>query len=197
MRSFFLMRRVPALLSLTLAVMLAGFAGTVSRAHGVAIASKAARLAPSGFIVQPEIADPSCNGGRGARLPGGLGGESVLASATMADGSTLIALTSVYPGKRSAALRSVTRTCGSNREFGRDGAGTITIPSGLKPTDPAEDGFPAEGIWINAIAPRNGGGAIVAGVYGGNWVVGEVTTRGPWIGHSGATAGSCCLSPGR
>jgi hypothetical protein len=135
-------------------------------------------LAPSGFVVQPEIADPSCNGGRGARLPGGLGGDSLVASATMADGSTLIALTNVYPGRRSAVLRSVTRTCATNREFGNDGAATITIPSSLRPDDPAADGFPAEGMWVNAVAPRNGGGAIVAGVYGGNWVVGEVSASG-------------------
>jgi hypothetical protein len=95
----------------------------------------------------------------------------------MADGSTLIALTKIYPGKRSAALRSITRKCASNRAFGDDGAATITIPSTLRPTDPSA-GAPAEGVWINAIAPRNGGGAIVAGVYGGDWVVGEVTARG-------------------
>ncbi len=95
----------------------------------------------------------------------------------MADGSTLIALTKIYPGKRSAVLRSVTRRCASNREFGDDGVATITIPSSLRPTDPAAGG-PAEGVWVNAIAPRNGGGAIVAGVYGGDWVVGEVTARG-------------------
>jgi hypothetical protein len=135
-------------------------------------------LAPSGFVVQPAIADPSCNRGRGVRLPGRLGGNSVVASATIADGSTLIALTNVYPGKTSAVLRSVTRTCASNREFGDDGAATITIPSSLLPTDPAEGGFPAGGLWVNAIAPRNGGGAIVAGVYGGDWVVGEITASG-------------------
>jgi hypothetical protein len=66
----------------------------------------------------------------------------------------------------------------SNPEFGDDGAATITIPSSLQPTDPAEGGFPAEGMWVNAIAPRNGGGAIVAGVYEGDWVVGEVTASG-------------------
>lgn len=172
------MRRAAALASLTVAALLAGSGGTAPTASGVTIVSKAASLAPSGFVVQPEIADSLCNGGRGARLPGGPGGDSVVASATMADGSTLIALTNVYPGKRSAVLRSVTRTCASNREFGDDGAATITIPSSLQPTDPAEDGFPAAGMWVNAIAPRNGGGAIVAGVYGGDWVVGEVSARG-------------------
>ena len=172
------MRRASALASLLIAALLAGSGGTVPTAHGVTIVSKAASLAPSGFVVRPEIADPLCNGGRGARLPGGSGGDSVVASATMADGSTLIALTNVYPGKRSAVLRSVTRTCASNREFGNNGAATITIPPSLRPTDPAEDGFPAEGLWVNVIAPRNGGGAIVAGVYGGNWVVGEVSASG-------------------
>jgi hypothetical protein len=163
---------------LILAALLAGLGGTVTAAHGVRLESKAASLAPSGFAVQPEIADPSCNGGRGARLPGGLGGDSVLASATVADGATLTALTNVYPGKRSAVLRSVTRGCASNPEFGEDGIATIAIPSSLQPTGPAADGFNAEGLWINAIAPSNGGGAIVAGVYGGDWVVGEVSASG-------------------
>lgn len=172
------MRRAPALASLVLAASLFGLAATAPAVHGVMSVSKAASLAPSGFVVQPEIADPLCNGGRGASLPGRLGGSSVLASATIADGSTLIALTSIYPGQRSAVLRSVTRTCASNREFGKDGAATIAIPSSLRPTDPVQDGFPAEGMWVNAIAPSNDGGAIVAGVYGGDWVVGEVTARG-------------------
>jgi hypothetical protein len=172
------MRRAPALASLTVAALLAGFGGTALTADGVRIASKAASLAPGEFVVQHEIADPLCNGGRGVRLPGGSGGNSAVASATMADGSTVIAITHVAPGKRSVVLRSVTRTCASNRGFGDGGAATITVPSGLRPTVPADHGFPAEGVWINAITPRNGGGAIVAGVYGGDWVVGEVTARG-------------------
>jgi len=101
-----------------------------------------------------------------------------VASATIADGSTLIAFSNIYPGKRSVALRSVTSTCASNPGFGDDGAATIAIPSNLRPTDPAGEGFPAAGMWVNAIVPRNGGGAIVAGVYGGSWVVGEVTAQG-------------------
>jgi hypothetical protein len=164
--------------SLILAALLAGLGGTVSAAHGVRPESKAASSAPGGFVVRPDIADSSCNGGRGARLPGGLGGDSVLASATIADGSTLVALTNVYPGRRSAVLRSVTPSCAPNPEFGEDGIATIAIPSSLRPTDPAEDGFNAEGLWIAAIAPRNGGGAIVAGVYAGDWVVGEVSASG-------------------
>jgi hypothetical protein len=172
------MRRALALAALILAVLLAGFGGTLPAAHGVRLVSTAASLARSGFVVQPKIADPQCNGGRGARLPGRLGGNAVLASATIADGSTLIAFSNIYPGKRSVALRSVTSACASNPEFGDDGAATIAIPSSLRPTDPAGEGFPTAGMWVNAIAPRNGGGAIVAGVYGGSWVVGEVTAQG-------------------
>jgi hypothetical protein len=178
MRSSTLMRRALALASPILAVLLAGLAGTLPAAHGVRLVSKAASLAPSGFVVQPQIADPSCNGGRGARLAGRLGGNAVVTSATIADGSTLIAFSNLYPGARSVALRAVTSTCAPDPGFGDDGAVTIAIPSSLRPTDPAEDGFPATGMWVNAIAPRNGGGAIVAGVYAGNWVVGEVTPQG-------------------
>jgi hypothetical protein len=38
--------------------------------------------------------------------------------------------------------------------------------------------MPSDGLWVNVVAPRNGGGAIVAGRYGGRWVVGEVSSRG-------------------
>lgn len=111
-----------------------------------------------------------------------------MASGTMADGSTLIALTSVYPNKRFAVLQSVTRRCAPNREFGRDGVATITISHRLKPTHPAAGGPSANGLWVNTVAPRKGGGAIVAGTYEGEWVVGEVTPRGqvdPSFGNGG------------
>lgn len=55
----------------------------------------AAQPAHSGFVVQPGIADPSCNGGRGVRLPAGLSGDAVVVSGPMKDGSTLIAFSSV------------------------------------------------------------------------------------------------------
>jgi hypothetical protein len=169
------MRRSTAFAAIALAAMLAWFGGPVSTAHG---ATSVAPLGPSGFVVQPAIADPSCNGGRGARVPGGSVGDSVIASATVADGSTLIAFTNVYPGRKAAVLRSVTPTCAPNSAFGEDGSATITIPSGLRAARPTGPRFGPEGVWVNAIAPRNGGGAIVAGVYEGDWVVGEVTASG-------------------
>ncbi len=132
----------------------------------------------AGSSSSPRSRTRSATAGAELVCPGGLGGNAVLASATIADGSTLIAFSNIYPGKRSVALRSVTSTCASNPEFGDDGAATIAIPSSLRPTDPAGEGFPTAGMWVNAIAPRNGGGAIVAGVYGGSWVVGEVTAQG-------------------
>jgi hypothetical protein len=140
----------------------------------------AAAMTPSGFTVQPNLADPACNGGRGVSLTVPGAGNAVVSSATLADGSSLIALSNVYPGSRSVLLRSVTPTCAANGELGNDGAATITIPSGLLPAHQKSEqpGFPAQGIWINTIAPMSGGGAIVAGVYGGDWVVGEVTASG-------------------
>jgi hypothetical protein len=101
----------------------------------------------------------------------------------MADGSTLIAVTNVYPGGRSILLRSLTSACALSPGFGQDGAATITVPSDLRAPKPENadaevGGFPAHGIWVNAVAPRKGGGAIVAGVYDGDMVVGELTANG-------------------
>ena len=113
-----------------------------------------------------------------------------MASATMADGSTVVAFSEVYPGKRLAVLRSVTCQCAPNRAFGTDGTATIRISAHLKPGHPAALGSPSDGLWINVVAPRNRGGAIIAGTYGGQWVVGEVTRSGrvdPTFGDSGWT----------
>jgi hypothetical protein len=71
----------------------------------------------------------------------------------------------------------VTRRCAPNAGFGRHGIATIAISSSLPRARPNGLG-PPSGLWINAIAPRNGGGAIVAGGFGNHWVVGEVGRRG-------------------
>jgi hypothetical protein len=149
-------------------------------ATAVTIGSKASALTPSGFSVQPDIADPSCNGGRGVSLAVPGAGNAVVSSATMTDGSTLIALSNVYPGSRTVVLRSITSSCAANGEFGNEGAASITIPSGLRPpsSKAPQLGFPAQGIWVNVVVRKSGGGAIVAGVYEDDWVVGELTARG-------------------
>lgn len=133
--------------------------------------------APSGFVVRPDISDPLCNGGLGVRLAAGLRGDAAVASATMSDGSTWVAFSEVYPGKRLAVLRSITRRCTPDLDFGQDGTATISLPSHLK-RRPAVNGMPSEGLWISALAPRTAGGAIVAGVFGDEWIVGEVTRSG-------------------
>jgi hypothetical protein len=145
-------------------------------------------VAPSGFAVEPRISDLVCNGGRGARLTAHLGGNPVLASATVADGSTLIAI-SDYSAKRSVVLHSVTRRCAPNVAFGRHGVATIAIYSRPARARPVGSGAPS-GLRINAVAARNGGGAILAGGFGSNWVVGEVSRRGqldPTFGDGGWT----------
>lgn len=168
---------------LVVLVALCAFSGTAAAPDATA-GSQAVAQPASGFAVTPNIVDPACNGGRGVRVTGRFGpGSSVLASGSMADGSTLIAVTNVYPGRPSIVLRSVTRACALNSAFGDGGAETITIPSDLhapKPenADAEPAGFPAHGIWVNAVAPREGGGAIVAGVYDGDMVVGELTNGG-------------------
>ena len=152
---------------------------------GVGIAELAAgpqapSAPPSGFAVQPDISDPLCNGGRGVRLRARFAGDSVVADGTMADGSTVIALSEIYPGKSSAVLYSVTRECVPNRAFGNTGAARIAISASRTHPAPAPLGVPpAAGVlWVQTVAARRGGGAIVAGTYGDDWVVGEVTQRG-------------------
>jgi len=166
----------------------AGTGPTVSARAGV-------RLPPSGFAIQPAIADRLCNGGRGIRLAAQLwasgvtAGGAVVATGKMGDGSTLVSLTQVYPGQRFAVLRSVTPRCTLNPMFGHEGEATITISARL-PAHPRVGGTPAGGLWVNAVAPRDGGGAILAGTYGGLWVVGEVTRHGqldPRFGKHGWT----------
>jgi hypothetical protein len=189
MRSSTEVRSALAIALLVLTTSLTACGGRAPTSHGLTTVSKAAVPAtPSGFVVQPDISDPLCNGGRGIRLAAQRRGDAVVASGLMADGSTLIALSSIYPGKRFAALHSVTRACAPNREFGDDGAATITISSRLQPANPATAGLPTDGLWISAVVARNGGGAIVAGTYEGNWVVGEITRRGkvdPAFGKGG------------
>jgi hypothetical protein len=159
---------------LALALGLPILAASLTACNG---GSKAAvATTPSGFAVQPRVSDPLCNGGRGVRLPARFGLDSVLASATVADGSTLIAI-SDYSAKRSVVLHSVTRRCAPNSEFGRHGVATIGISPRPPRTRPAGSDAPS-GLRVNAVAARNGGGAILAGSFGSNWVVGEVSRRG-------------------
>jgi hypothetical protein len=181
-------RKGVALLTVTASLAIGGSA---PKSHGMTTVSKAAvRPAPSGFAVQPDISDPLCNAGHGVRLPAPLAGNAVVASGTMADGSTLVALSSLYPGKRFAFLHSFTRWCAPNGAFGHEGTSTITISSRLLPTHPAPYGSPFAGLWVSVVAARKGGGAILAGTYEGDWVVGEVTPRGqldPTFGSGGWT----------
>jgi hypothetical protein len=135
------------------------------------------QLAPSGFALQPDLSDAGCNGGRGVRLAMHLGDIPVVASGTMADGSTLTA-SSGYPTLRSVVLHSVTPGCAPNAAFGNEGVATVTLPLRPRPGNPPEDGVPRNGVWVNAIVARRGGGAILAGTYGNDWLVGEVTQRG-------------------
>jgi hypothetical protein len=107
----------------------------------------------------------------------------------MADGSTLVAV-SGYPTARSVVLHSVTALCAPNGAFGNEGVATIALPLRPRPGNPPADGVPPNGLWVNAVAPRRDGGAILAGTYGNDWVVGEVNPRGridPTFGDGGWT----------
>src|SRR2546423_9110736 len=174
-------RQVRALAWLVLPVFLAACSGSHQPSHGSADPGRVA-VRPARFAVRPNISDPLCNGGRGVRLPGRLGGNPIVASGAMADGSTFVAI-SDYGTKKSVVLHSVTRRCSPNRAFGDQGATTIAFSSRQESAYPAAGAASSRGLWVNAVAPRRGGGAIVAGAYGDGmsgdeWVVGEVTPRG-------------------
>jgi hypothetical protein len=180
------MRRAGVVLVL---VLLTSFAGCGGSGHGeprelgrVRASGAAARLAPSGLIVRPDIADSLCNGGHGARLSGPYGSRQeeiiTIKSGASTGGSVLIAFTDGYAGRNIAVLDSITSRCVWDRAFGVDGRATITIPSTLKPRRPQEPAGYPEGLAIEAVAVRHGGGAIIAGSYGGRWVIGEITARG-------------------
>ena len=139
---------------------------------------------PAQFAISPKISDPHCNGGRGLRLSARLGGNPVVAAGAMDDGSTLIAV-SDYATKNTVDLYAVSRSCAPARDFGTVGRATIT-PSPRPPAHTDLETLP-DALWVNAVTPRNGG-ALIAGGYGGRWVVGAVTRRGhldPTFGHGG------------
>src|SRR5271155_3597656 len=186
------MRRATALAFLTLTVALAGCGashGSSRAARTAGTSSVTGRLAPSGFIVRPDISDQLCNGGRGFRLSvpswqeDGEGQTATTSSGTVVGGSTVIAF-SGYQGKGLAVLHLVTPRCELDRQFGADGTARITVPSSLladlrSVPHPSVPGYGLRGgLAIYVVAARNGGGAIVAGNYEGEWVVGDVTQHG-------------------
>jgi len=177
------MRRAPALALLILAAALTGWGASQGSSRAASLAgtpSVSGRMAPSGFVVGRDISEPLCNGGRGDRFSGPFGNRQeevvTVASATIAGGSTLIAFSSGYANKSFAVLDSFTPRCARDSGFGADGSATITIPASLRPAQPPANS--PEGLSLDVLAARNGGGAIVAGSYGGDWVVGEVTGGG-------------------
>jgi hypothetical protein len=102
----------------------------------------------------------------------------------MEDGSTLIAV-SAYATKNTVDLYAVSRSCVPVREFGTAGRATVT-PSSRPPAHSDVDTLP-DALWVNAVTPSNGG-ALIAGAYGGRWMVGAVTPQGrvdPTFGNGG------------
>src|SRR5262245_23162877 len=152
--------------------------------HSVEGVSDRAALRPAQFAIRPDISDPHCNRGRGLRLVARLGGTPLVAAGAMDNGSTLIAV-SEYATKNTVDLYGVSRSCAPVRGFGRTGKQRIT-PSSRPPAHTEVETLP-DAFWINAVTPRHGG-ALIAGGYGGRWVVGAVTRRGrldPAFGHGG------------
>ena len=139
---------------------------------------------PSGFRVQPEIADPGCNGGHGIQFSSGLG-DSIVASSLMPDSTTLIALTSIYPAKRFAVLDSITPSCTRSPGFGTNGVSRIGLPRQLRASAAHRQPLLGSGFWIETIVPRDDGGAIMTGTLGGQWLVVELTASGVVDRHFG------------
>ena len=179
------MRRTAAIAVTTLTALLGG--GAISDGRVSVVASIQAPA--SGFAARPNIADPGCNGGRGLKWAAHLGEIPVVASASLSDGSTLVTVSSGgFPNKRSAVLYSVTPACTPNPAFGSDGVATLG-PAQPEPKDRLPGGA-LDGLQINVLAPASGGGAFLAGSYGGHWIVGEVTPQGQSnlsFGHEGWT----------
>jgi hypothetical protein len=152
--------------------------------------------APSGFVLEPDISDTGCNAGHGVRLNARFGDIPVVASGTMADGSTLIAF-SGYPTLRSVVLHSVTPLCAPNRAFGNGGVATITLPLRPRPGHPPADGVPPNGLWVNAVAPRRGGGATwPAPMETIGWSARSLRADGS-TRRSATEVGQCCPFPGK
>jgi hypothetical protein len=145
------------------------------------------RASPGGFTVHPNITDPRCNRGRGLEWTADLGTIPVVASGTLSDGSTLIAVSSASPQNKSTiVLYSVSSACTPNPAFGK--SGTVSIrPTQPLPKEPLPGGA-LGGLQIDVVAAATGGGAFIAGSYGGHWIVGKVTPQGRpdlSFGHKG------------
>ena len=142
---------------------------------------------PGGFTVHPNITDPRCNGGHGLEWAADLGAIPIVASGTLPDGSTLIAVSSAgSPNKPTVVLYSVSSACTPNLAFGK--AGMVSLgPMQPQPKDQLPGGA-LDGLQIDVVAPASAGGAFIAGSYGGHWIVGKVTAQGQpdlSFGHRG------------
>jgi hypothetical protein len=177
-----------AVLASVLSMVLGGCAvargSATSRPTTVAAHAARIQVVPSGLVVTPDLFDPSRSGGSGFRLAlekneMGEPGSSVT-SGTLADGSTLLAQTEIYPGRPSAVLESITPQCVPDPSFGSAGIATLAVPPRLHSVIPAaaERGVSQEGLSLYVVASGAGGDAIVGGDYDRAWIVGEVTPSG-------------------
>lgn len=136
------------------------------------------------LIVEPHAAaDPACNQGRGVIVPepvAPLGVEGQIADTVLPNGSALIA----YSTGRSVVVQSLTSRCTLDPSFGHGGTATITRPR--------------RWLWVEALAPRKGGGAVIAGLYRNHAAVGEIDGRGRVVrtfGHNGRALFPFCAEP--
>jgi hypothetical protein len=106
--------------------------------------------------------------------------EGQIASTVLPSGSVLIA----WKSGHSLVVQSLTSRCTPNPSFGRGGTATLTRPR--------------NGVWPEAVAPSNGGGVVVAGVYRSHPAVVEVDRHGRIVrgfGHDGRALFPFCAEP--
>src|SRR5271156_6781858 len=138
---------------------------------------------PASFTATPGISDPKCNGGRGVQFaaPWLVDGAPSIATATLDNGSTVVAISSGFPPRPLVIVHAFDTDCTPDPSFGRDGVETIAFP-----TFPHSE--PHAITAINAISPARGGGFILVGQTWDGWLVGRLEQNGrldPRFGHDG------------
>jgi hypothetical protein len=161
----------------TACLALAALVGVSATPAGRASIVRSLATSPAGFTVQPDVTDRGCNGGKGVAWGAHLGQIPIVVSTALPDGPTVVAVSSGgFPTRDSVTLYSVTAACTANLAFGDGGLATIG-PAAVPPKDHTP-GSLLGGLQISSAAPARDGGVLLAGTYGGHWIVGEITDQG-------------------
>jgi hypothetical protein len=149
---------------------------------GAPAGAQVAALPASGFRVTPDRTVDTCNHGRGSQLSIHALSEPFSATGQLTDGTTLTAFSQIFPDKDETVLVSATARCTPNAGFGVDGTKILRVPPTLAPHGSGN------ALWVNTVAPRPGGGALLGGTYRNRWVVAALHRNGSLdtsFGHGG------------